>query len=84
MQVKRYSEVEGQPVQEAPGVTIRWVVAREDGAPNFAMRVLEVAPGASTPHHVHSSEHEVFVLDGKGAVRSEAGERPLSPGTVVF
>lgn len=63
---------------------MRWVIAKNDGAPNFAMRVVEVQPGGSTPHHQHEWEHEVFVIEGQGVVRGSQGDRPIRYGSVVF
>ena len=60
------------------------VAGPAEGAPTFAMRVFEVEPGHTTPFHLHWEEHEVFVLSGQGALRSESGETPLSHGSVVF
>jgi quercetin dioxygenase-like cupin family protein len=83
--VKHYTSVESSEVEEgAEGVSIRWVINRDDGAENFAMRHFEVSPGGHTPHHTHAWEHEVFILQGEGAVVAEDGEHPLSAGTVVF
>jgi quercetin dioxygenase-like cupin family protein len=67
-----------------PGVTMRVVVGPEQNAPFFNMRVFEVQPGCSTPHHSHWWEHEVFILSGTGIVRTAEGERNLTEGTVVF
>jgi quercetin dioxygenase-like cupin family protein len=84
VKVVPYSQVCADPVSDVQGVTIRWVIAKEDGAPHFAMRVFEVEPGAASPHHRHWWEHEVFVLDGQGLVTTEEGDWPLGPGTAVF
>jgi len=56
--VCHYSEVEAEVFgDEAPGVTIRWVIDEEkDGAPHYALRVIEVAPGGNTPNHTHTFE----------------------------
>jgi len=84
MIVKNYRQVVPEPAQEAPGVTVRWVISDKDGAPNFAMRVFEVQPGAASPFHTHPQEHEVFILDGKGHVRGKEGETRFQEGDVVF
>jgi quercetin dioxygenase-like cupin family protein len=68
----------------ATGVRIRWLIAKEDGAPNFAMREFEVAPGGHTPYHTHDWEHEVYVLAGEGVAAAEEGEFELKAGVVVF
>jgi quercetin dioxygenase-like cupin family protein len=70
---------------EAPGVTIRWVIdENRDGAPNYALRVIEVAPGGNTPDHAHPYEHENFVVDGQGRVRLGEEWREVGPGSVIF
>ncbi len=84
MLVRNALEVESQPVAEAEGVTVRWLISAKEGAPNFHMRLFELSPGAATPWHQHPWEHEVFVLEGEGVVRSERGEHPLTANTVVF
>ncbi len=81
MKVRHYREVE--PSNEAPGVALHTVIPAGE-APNFAMRVIEVAAGSSTPFHSHDWEHEVFVLSGKGRVRGPEGERDLTPDQAVF
>ncbi|MBM4458587.1 MAG: cupin domain-containing protein [Chloroflexi bacterium] len=66
------------------GVTARWPIREEDGAPHFAMRVFDVAQGVSTPLHEHWWEHEVYVLAGQGYVEGPEARHELRPGTVVF
>ena len=65
-----YSEVpaEAVTVEGADKVTVRWVISEADGAPNFAMRILEVEPGGHSPLHTHEFEHEVFILEGDCSV----------------
>jgi quercetin dioxygenase-like cupin family protein len=70
---------------EAPGATLRWVIDEEhDGAPHYALRVVEVAPGGHTPDHTHPFEHENFVIEGRGRVQIEGEWHELKPGDVVF
>ncbi len=84
MKVKHYTDVQAARMEDIPGITIRWVIGEQDGAPYFAMRVFEIEPGHATPFHPHWNEHEVFVLAGQGALRTESGETPLLPGSVAF
>lgn len=82
------------PVEAVPAVEVtmpgaqacrvRWLVDEQDGAPNFAMRQFEVAPGGFTPKHSHPYEHEVFVLEGEGEIVDGDVSRPLRSGTVVY
>lgn len=86
MKVNHHEEVEQQPVdmEGAEGCRVRWLVGQKQGAPNFAMRQFEVAPGGHTPKHSHDYEHEVFVLEGNGLVVDGETERPLQAGDVIF
>lgn len=86
MKVQSADRVDAQPVQMpgAEGCRVRWLVGEKDGAPNFAMRQFEVAPGGHTPKHFHPYEHEVYVLEGEGVVLEGDHEHPLKAGDVVF
>ena len=86
MKLAHYRDIPPDPVGEegASGLTIRWVIAKKDGAPNFSMRVFAVEPGGYSPYHSHPWEHEVFILEGSGAVVQEGNETPLSKGDVLF
>ena len=86
MKVNHYQQVPQQAVdmEGAAGCSVRWLVGQQDGAPNFAMRQFEVAPGGHTPKHSHPYEHEVFVLEGEGVVLEGDTEHPLRAGDVVF
>lgn len=83
MYTKNYREI---PAKETSveGVTERWLITSEDGAENFSMRLLEVGPLISTPQHQHDSEHEIFVLVGRGEVVTEEGTFPIREGSVVY
>lgn len=81
-----YTDVPAQTFgDDAPGVTIRWVIdEKADGAPNYALRVIEVQPGGHTPKHTHPFEHENFVVEGRGRVLIEDEWHAVEPGSVVF
>ena len=85
MKKQHFTEV---PAAEVPspavGVKIRWLIDDTSGAPNFAMRHFEIAPGGQTPLHRHDWEHEVFILTGQGVLVSDDGEKDFGPGEVVF
>lgn len=86
MRVKPCDAVAQAPVtmEGASGCQVRWLVDAAQGAPNFAMRQFEVAPGGYTPKHSHDYEHEVFVLEGDGVVLEGDVEHPLKAGDFVF
>lgn len=86
MFVKHLADV--QPVEQkeyTDGVELREMITARDGAPNFALRVIDVAPGKHTPFHTHDWEHEVYVVAGSGRVRGAGGaERPIVAGDSVY
>ncbi len=85
MVVKQMKDVPGKDMGTAAvGVTKRLLIGEGDGAETFAMRCFTIAPGGATPWHKHDWEHEVFVVEGEGAVKSEKGETKLAFGSVVF
>jgi quercetin dioxygenase-like cupin family protein len=86
MKVQHHEQVEQAPVtmEGSSGCQVRWLVDEQQGAPNFAMRQFEVAPGGFTPKHSHPYEHEVYVLEGSGVVLEGDREHKLSAGDFVF
>ncbi len=85
MLVRKYDDVAPSTYAGGlPGVTMREMITTADGAPTFAMRIFDVAAGASTPYHHHPWEHEVYIVTGTGSVRSEQGDRPFAAGDTVF
>ncbi len=83
MLIQDTAQVPAQVVQE--GITMRWLIAEKEGAPNFAMRVVELQPGVVfTPHH-HPYEHEIYVLEGEGVVTNPEGDvGAMRPGGFVL
>ncbi len=86
MKIASLKEILSEKVEMdgAQGCKVRLAVTPRDGAPNFAMRVFEIAPGGHTPLHQHPYEHEVFVLEGRGTVWRAGVAVPLKPGDVLF
>jgi quercetin dioxygenase-like cupin family protein len=85
MRVFDYKQVEAKDAEEgASGLKIRWLITKEMGAPNFAMRLFEMEPSENSPLHAHAWEHEVFILDGEGVLVGEGKETKLRAGNVVF
>jgi len=68
----------------AKGITARVLIGQKDGAPNFCMRMFEIAPGGHTPKHAHAWEHEMFYHAGQGEVFGEGRWNPVTAGAVVL
>jgi quercetin dioxygenase-like cupin family protein len=85
MKCVHYSEVPAEnPAGDTKGVTVRWLISEEDGAPHFYMRLFEIAPGGYSPLHRHEWEHEIYVLSGNGEAVGEEERYELRPGTVLY
>jgi quercetin dioxygenase-like cupin family protein len=86
MKIVHYSDVPAAPVEAAGsvGVQIRWLIAKDDGAPHFAMRHFEIEPNGTTPLHHHAGEQVMFVLEGEGVANISGKETVIGPGTAVF
>lgn len=86
MKIQNATDVEGAVV-DMPGASdceIRWLVGKDEGAPNFAMRQFDVAPGGHTPRHSHPYEHEIYVLEGEGEVIEGETPRALKKGDCIY
>jgi len=86
MKVEKSSNITKSSVEldGAKDVEIRWLISKEDGAENFAMRMFELQPGGYTPLHTHPHEHEVFVIEGQGIFVCEGQEHEFGAEYVIF
>ena len=86
MELKQYSSIDATHFDNevAKGVAGRVLIGKSDGAPNFCMRLFEIAPGGHTPKHSHAWEHEMFYHSGQGEVFGNGTWNPVGPGSVVY
>ncbi|WP_424013621.1 cupin domain-containing protein [Halorubrum xinjiangense] len=82
--VKRGDEIAAEPVDAAEGLSKGVLLDESDGAPNFAMRRFELAPGAEVPRHTNAVEHEQYVLAGEYVVGVGDEEHVVSPGDALL
>ncbi len=66
------------------GKTVVWLLAEENGTPNFEMRYFEVPKGLSGKEESHPFEHEVFVLKGEGVIKSGQTEKKIKAGDAIL
>jgi quercetin dioxygenase-like cupin family protein len=86
MLIRRADDLPGRPMEMdgVKGVTMRVLVGREDGAPNFSLRHFTVEPGGHTPRHQHNYEHEVVVVGGRARVECDGEFHEIEEGDVLF
>jgi len=82
--MKRGDEIGYEAVDAAAGLRKGVLIDESDGAPNFAMRRFELAPGAAVPRHTNAVEHEQYVLAGEYVVGIGDEERVVSPGDALL
>jgi len=85
MKFFHYRDVEAKDADEgASKLKVRWLITKDMGAENFAMRFFEMEPEGYSPFHSHPWEHEVFILEGEGIVVGGGEERKFRTGDVIF
>ena len=85
MKVFHHSKISAQVAEGGAIKTrVQWLITKEMGANNFAMRLFEIEPGGYSPLHTHPWEHEVFILAGEGNVSDGEKTYEFKPGYVVF
>ena len=86
MKIASHRSVDQKPV-EMPGSSgchVRWLIGKEDQAPNFAMREFQIDPGGHTPRHYHPYEHEVYVVSGEGTICEGEQIHRITAGDVIL
>ncbi|MDD2890512.1 MAG: cupin domain-containing protein [bacterium] len=71
-------------MEGAKDAYMKWLIAKTDGAPNFAMRLFEIKAGGNTPLHTHAFEHEVYILEGTGIFVCEGKEHIFRKDYCIF
>ncbi|GJQ63320.1 MAG: hypothetical protein SCALA702_23730 [Melioribacteraceae bacterium] len=50
-------------------------ISKEDGTPNYSMRVFTLKSGGYTPYHQHDYEHVNYIISGNGELVDETGNK---------
>lgn len=67
------------------GVYNSYLLVKEDGCPNYALRLSEIDPNGHTSYHAHEEEHEYYFLEGKGIVVDlNKVEHLVEPGDAIY
>ncbi|MFC7071076.1 cupin domain-containing protein [Halobaculum lipolyticum] len=82
--VKRGGEVAAETVDAGEGMSKAVLLDESDGAPNFAMRRFELAPGATVPTHTNEVEHEQYVLAGEYTVGIDGETYTVAAGDALL
>ncbi|MBN1105378.1 MAG: cupin domain-containing protein [Deltaproteobacteria bacterium] len=66
------------------GKSVWWLLSGEIGTPNFEMRYFEVEKGVEGKEERHPFEHEIFVIKGKGIIKSGQHEVRIQEGDAIY
>lgn len=87
---KNYADVEEKQATLSDGtkvedVSVRWLIDKNAGANNFAMRRFEIKVGGKVPLHSHEQDHEIYILSGDGRFYNDKEqENKVMQGDVVY
>lgn len=83
---KHTTDVPETPIEKEgfKGMVARYALTRDDGCPNYALRIMEFAPGGHTSLHAHAEEHEFYFLDDAIIVDGNSVETKLKAGDIVY
>lgn len=82
--VERKEYPSGESLQDPRGVSVCWLIGKDEKAPYFAIRYFEVQPGGQTVFDQHQHDHGVFVLRGRGKVLAGEKEYEVGFGDVIY
>ena len=68
-------------VPEGSPARLMWL---EDNPPTCTMTYSEIYPGSASSHHLHSWEHEVFIIRGSGVLVCDGVEYPVREGDAIY
>ena len=77
-------KVEQLPMEGVKNATIQWLISKNEGAEEFAMRLVTIRKGGSIPLHSHPQIHEQYVLKGVGVLFTKDSEKEMGPGDFAF
>ena len=85
MKIFHYTDVKAKDAEGgSTKLKVRWLITKETGAENFAMRLFEMDAGGQSPLHSHNWEHEIFILAGEGIVVGGQEEKEFKAGDAIF
>ena len=56
----------------------------DDNPPTCTLTYSEIPPGETSAHHIHEWEHEVYIIEGSGALVCDGVSYPVKAGDAMF
>lgn len=70
--------------EDSRGVRIRDLLGKPEGAHRIRLRLVDIRPGGRSDYHARAQEHQIFVLEGEGFVRTPEGEGEVHAGDALL
>ena len=67
-----------------PGRPSTRLIGLDDNPPTCTMTYSEINPGQTSTHHIHSWEHEVYIISGSGTLMCDGKGYPVKAGDGIF
>ncbi len=85
MILKHASNIPAVPMTKPgfSGMQARFLLTADDDCPLYAMRLMEFAPGCYCSFHNHKEEHEIFILEGEGILKTD-NESAIRAGDAIL
>ena len=85
MNIFPYTNIEAKDAEGgSTKLKVWWLITKETGAENFAMRLFEMESGGHSPLHSHNWEHEIFILEVTGLVVGGQEEKEFKARDAIF
>ena len=68
----------------SPEGTSARLIWLDDNPTTCTMTYSEIAADATSAHHIHPWEHEVFIVAGEGQLLTDEGPRTFRAGSAVY
>jgi quercetin dioxygenase-like cupin family protein len=80
------SDVQAEPLDKPGffGMKARFLLTANEGCPRYALRLMEFTPKGHCSFHAHKEEHEIYILEGEGVLKTDEGEFPIRAGDAVL
>ena len=60
------------------------LVALDDNPTTCTLSYSRIEPGKTSSHHIHTWEHEVYIIKGSGTLHCDGKEYPVKAGDAMF
>jgi quercetin dioxygenase-like cupin family protein len=68
----------------SPDGAVARLITLDDNPPTCTLSYHVIQSGKTSPHHIHSWEHEVYTIEGSGTLVCDGKEYPVKEGDAIY